>query len=476
VMIDVSRMNSIWYEEQTKSIVAETGANLGMLMHKLHEVNRSAPHGDAMAVGLGGHGLHGGWDALMSRQYGLLTQNIVGGEAVLWNGEATSLTGDLLFLARGGGFEDIGIAVNVRIVTWPRPKKMCTVARITQKLPRHPFMSSGFVYATKRMPENIGIGWKITHEVVKQGMWFMGESCEDVREVLEGHNRELFGTSQDEKEWWFKAEHNPPNGSVFWPMHAHREQRDQRLDDLLEARLSSYSDILKDDTGQLATTFSYEYELQPRFFDEGDRYIEMAQSYLTQRSFYVPTSIFGTNTDCGNIFHRIYKILLAVGDYNANITCDVHDGNGRCSDKHKLYAFTTIAPAGGALTDWSSVLQGRQGRGVEDSSVSHQWHEPEDEVGAAIRPPGDVWIFRFECHWYDTNPQKKTMCFKFALEYELAVGPCSNDGIFLADRWPNSWGHDAFYSDCPRVKQIKHKVWSEGRHSGFVGDLPNMLR
>ncbi|KAL6042496.1 hypothetical protein QOT17_024415 [Balamuthia mandrillaris] len=127
VMVDVSQHK--WLKPEGELLHVATGANLGKVVYELWQMNRSLPHGDSMEVGIGGHATQGGWDVVVGRRDGLLTQNILGGRVVLWNGTVLSfnetINPDLLWATRGGAAANVGIVSELTFHTQERPSQVC---------------------------------------------------------------------------------------------------------------------------------------------------------------------------------------------------------------------------------------------------------------------------------------------------------------------------------------------------------------
>ena len=121
VLIDLSRMDSVYYDRRQGAVVVEAGATIGRVYQALDmSWGVTLPGGSCTGVGMGGHVTGGGFGPL-SRLHGLISDHLYAVEAVVVdeNGQANALTAtreegdphrDLWWAHSGGGGGNFGVA------------------------------------------------------------------------------------------------------------------------------------------------------------------------------------------------------------------------------------------------------------------------------------------------------------------------------------------------------------------------------
>ncbi|KAB1158383.1 FAD-dependent oxidoreductase [Tenacibaculum aiptasiae] len=129
VLIDVSKMNRVSIDPNTKIAKIGPGIRFESLTSILADNNVMIPHGTCATVGIAGFTMGGGWGP-WTRKMGMCCEHLVGATILLGNGKLVNLnanpeTGsipDLLWALRGGGGMSYGIVTELRIQTFPLPK------------------------------------------------------------------------------------------------------------------------------------------------------------------------------------------------------------------------------------------------------------------------------------------------------------------------------------------------------------------
>ncbi|KAF5345995.1 hypothetical protein D9758_013863 [Tetrapyrgos nigripes] len=91
LVLDLSRMKAITYDEETKTVKVETGNRLGDIALALNDHGRAMPHGRCTYVGIGGHAGHGGF-GFQSRMWGLTLDVVQSVTVVLANGTIATVS------------------------------------------------------------------------------------------------------------------------------------------------------------------------------------------------------------------------------------------------------------------------------------------------------------------------------------------------------------------------------------------------
>jgi FAD/FMN-containing dehydrogenase len=122
VVIDLSDMHGISIDSAISRAVIQTGARLGNIYVALGDKGFTMSGGTCPSVGFGGLMAAGGYGVL-SRQYGLLIDNIVSAKMVNYKGEILNLNftshPDLFWAVRGGGGGTYGIVVEATVKIIP---------------------------------------------------------------------------------------------------------------------------------------------------------------------------------------------------------------------------------------------------------------------------------------------------------------------------------------------------------------------
>jgi FAD/FMN-containing dehydrogenase len=120
-VIDLSQMDSVYYDRHRRAVAVEAGATLGRVYQALDMGwGVTLPGGSCTGVGMGGHVTGGGFGPL-SRLYGLISDHLYAVEAVVVdaNGKARAVTAtreggdpdrDLWWAHTGGGGGNFGVA------------------------------------------------------------------------------------------------------------------------------------------------------------------------------------------------------------------------------------------------------------------------------------------------------------------------------------------------------------------------------
>ncbi|KAF6147738.1 hypothetical protein GIB67_006711 [Kingdonia uniflora] len=135
VLIDLMNLNRVLVDVESKTAWVEAGATLGEIYS---EVSRASSHfgfpaGLCPTVGSGGHIGGGGW-GLMSRKYGLASDNVVDAILVDSNGrllDRQMMGEDVFWAIRGGGPGSFGAVYSWKISLVDVPDKV-TAFRITR--------------------------------------------------------------------------------------------------------------------------------------------------------------------------------------------------------------------------------------------------------------------------------------------------------------------------------------------------------
>jgi hypothetical protein len=106
LVIDLSRMRSVFVEEKSRTVRVEGGATLGDLGRETHVFGLAVPSGIVPNTGIGGLTLGGGVGWLI-RKYGMTIDNLLSAQVVTADGKvltaSASENNDLFWALRGGG-------------------------------------------------------------------------------------------------------------------------------------------------------------------------------------------------------------------------------------------------------------------------------------------------------------------------------------------------------------------------------------
>ncbi len=106
LVIDLSRMRSVFVDDSTRKVRVEGGATLGDMDRETHVFGLAVPSGIVPKTGVGGLTLGGGVGWLI-RKYGMSIDNLLSGQVVTVDGKVLTASADqnddLFWALRGGG-------------------------------------------------------------------------------------------------------------------------------------------------------------------------------------------------------------------------------------------------------------------------------------------------------------------------------------------------------------------------------------
>jgi FAD/FMN-containing dehydrogenase len=124
VVIDLSGLNSIAVDHQSRTATVGAGAQLIDVCNALAKAGAMLPMGSCPSVGVSGVTLGGGF-GLAGRRYGLTADNLVGVEIVTADGRMRTVNAqtdsDLLWALKGGGGGNFGIVTEFTFNVHPLP-------------------------------------------------------------------------------------------------------------------------------------------------------------------------------------------------------------------------------------------------------------------------------------------------------------------------------------------------------------------
>ncbi|CAO2202612.1 unnamed protein product [Urochloa humidicola] len=133
VVLDLAKLRAIRINSALSEAWVESGATVGELYYAAAAANQTFgfPAGNFHTLGVGGH-LSGGGYGMLSRKYGLSTDNVL--DAILVDAEGrllnrSTMGEDLFWAIRGGGGESFGVVVSWKVRFVPVPETV-TVFRI----------------------------------------------------------------------------------------------------------------------------------------------------------------------------------------------------------------------------------------------------------------------------------------------------------------------------------------------------------
>lgn len=120
--LDMSGMNKMSFDQNTKTLTVEPGATLRQINDFLLAKGRVLPAGSCAGVGIGGLTLGGGY-GLLARQYGLTCDQLTALRMIDAQGAVHPCEGDheLLKACRGGGNGNFGVITQFRFRTRKAP-------------------------------------------------------------------------------------------------------------------------------------------------------------------------------------------------------------------------------------------------------------------------------------------------------------------------------------------------------------------
>lgn len=106
MLIDLSKMHSVWVDQEKSIAIVEPGATLADVDHETQKYGLALPTGINSTTGIAGLTLGGGFGWL-SRQYGMTIDHLISAELITVQGEKilcdTNTNPDLFWAIRGGG-------------------------------------------------------------------------------------------------------------------------------------------------------------------------------------------------------------------------------------------------------------------------------------------------------------------------------------------------------------------------------------
>lgn len=131
VVVDLKNLNSISINSQAKQATVAAGVKLGNLASQLGQKGFSLPHGTCPAVGVGGHGLGGGY-GFSSYTWGYLLDHIASMRLVKADGSVVTVdsnSGDLWYALRGAGSNNFGVVTSFTYNLETAPKNIVNFSR-----------------------------------------------------------------------------------------------------------------------------------------------------------------------------------------------------------------------------------------------------------------------------------------------------------------------------------------------------------
>lgn len=123
LVIELSQMKAMHYDETTGIFTAQPGCKLGKVYEFLYKHKKLIPAGSCGGVGIAGLTLGGGY-GLFSREFGLTCDNLLSTKMVDGKGviHDSSKDNELLWATRGGGNGNFGVVTEFKFKTHPAPE------------------------------------------------------------------------------------------------------------------------------------------------------------------------------------------------------------------------------------------------------------------------------------------------------------------------------------------------------------------
>lgn len=123
LVIELSQMKAMNYDEATGVFTAQPGCKLGQVYEYLYQFQKLIPAGSCGGVGIAGLTLGGGY-GFFSREFGLTCDNLLGTRMVDAKSRIHQSINDkeLLWACRGGGNGNFGVITEFQFKTHPAPE------------------------------------------------------------------------------------------------------------------------------------------------------------------------------------------------------------------------------------------------------------------------------------------------------------------------------------------------------------------
>ncbi|GER24668.1 FAD-binding Berberine family protein [Striga asiatica] len=165
VMLDLRNLDSVTVDPKARTAWVQAGATLGQMYYAIARESKTLAFsgGICPSVGVGGN-ISGGGYGMLTRKYGLASDNVVDARLIGADGEISdrrSMPEELFWALRGGGGTSFGIvtAFKVKLVVVPKTVTVFTIMRTSK--PKN--------NATTRLSDYAG-AWGISTRGL-QGMW-----------------------------------------------------------------------------------------------------------------------------------------------------------------------------------------------------------------------------------------------------------------------------------------------------------------
>ncbi|KAF9969389.1 hypothetical protein BGZ73_008274 [Actinomortierella ambigua] len=210
LVIDLSQFQQFSLDLKTKIATFGAGTRLGHVYTRLWEQGEYlVPAGTCPTVGIGGHGLGGGF-GVVARKYGLLTHNIVSMTMIAANGTILTVNKDshpdLFWALRGAGGGSFGLVTEFRVQAYKVPATV-TTALLTYSFDELRPVFTAFATWGKNAPEELVVTMYIDQQKIELEMTYLGSQVQ--MEAAIKPFIELIGSkptiSNFEEGSWYKA-------------------------------------------------------------------------------------------------------------------------------------------------------------------------------------------------------------------------------------------------------------------------------